>query len=280
MPDREIHDRHAHVHDPEVIRSRDQFADSDAWFAVQNPPGTRRLSSPRRLLRAMEVAGVSRADALSFGWRDHAQCVARNDAVIEMRRALAAADSSRLRWFGAVNPAAGRLAAEEVARLAAHGFCGVGELFPDGQGFDVTDRATMAPFLEVCDAHNFVVLIHASDPDGPAYAGRDTTVPAKVSAFLEIVGEVAPELRLVMAHLGGGLPFYADDVEVRRSIERTHVIFDTAACAYLYPPTRLREAHVRCPGRIVFGSDHPISALSKSLRWVRDAHIDPHDLRA
>jgi predicted TIM-barrel fold metal-dependent hydrolase len=122
------------------------------------------------------------------------------------------------------------------------------------------------------------LLIHASDPDGPDYPGRDTTVPSKVIALLKIVGDVAPELNLVMAHLGGGLPFFADDADIRAQIERTHVVFDTAACAFMYAPSRLREAARKCPGRIVFGSDHPVSGIDRTLRWVREAELDPAHL--
>ena len=261
------------------MASRDAFAVRDEWFAVQNPPGSKRLSSPARLVRAMNTHGVMRADALAFGWRDHGLCVARNDAAMAMRLAFDPVLGAGLRWFGAVNPASGRAAADEVARLAAHGFAGVGELFPDGQGFDVADRVTMAPFLEACDAHEMVVVVHASDPDGRWFAGHDTTGPAKVLALLDIVGDVAPELVLVMAHLGGGLPLRADDLDVRRRIERTRVVFDTAACAYLYSPTVLREAVQRCPGRIVFGSDHPVCGIDRSVRWVRDGGSEPERLR-
>lgn len=273
-----IHDHHAHVHDPDVIAERDQFAARDAWFAVQNPAGSRRLSSAARLLRAMDTHGVTRADALAFGWRDHGLCVARNDAMMTVRLTLDPVVSAGLRWFGAVNPASGRSAADEIGRLASHGFAGVGELFPDGQGFDVTDRATMAPFLEACVAHGMAVVIHASDPDGPDFDGRDCTDPKRVLALLEIVGDVAPSLPLVLAHLGGGLPLLANDLDVRRTIERTDVRFDTAACSYLYSPFTLNEAIRRCPGRIVFGSDHPVCGIDRSLHWVRAAGVDPSRL--
>ena len=271
----EIHDRHAHVHDSEVMASREAHAARDAWFALQNPPGSRRLSSPVRLLRAMDAGDVARADALAFGWRDHGACVARNDAMAAMRESLGTEERARLRWFGAANPAAGEAAVHEVERLASLGFDGVGELFPDGQGFNVADPTTMAPFLEACDVHGMVLVVHASDPGGPDFPGRDSTSPEKVCDLLDIVSEVAPGLELVVAHLGGGLPFLANDRAVRRRIERTRVVFDTAACAYLYSSARLREAARCLPGRIVLGSDHPVCGIDRTLRWVRDAGCDP-----
>jgi predicted TIM-barrel fold metal-dependent hydrolase len=53
------------------------------------------------------------------------------------------------------------------------------------------------------------------------------------------------------------------------------VRFDTGACAYLYAPEQLREAAHAYPGRIVFGSDHPVCSVERSLRWVRGAGLDP-----
>jgi predicted TIM-barrel fold metal-dependent hydrolase len=226
----------------------------------------------------MDAGDVPRADALAFGWRDHGACVARNDATAAMRDALDHQARTRLRWFGAVNPAAGDAAVREVARLASLGFSGIGELFPDGQGFDVTDRGTVAPFLAACDDHGMAVVIHASDPDGPDFAGRDSTTPARVLALLAIVSDVAPGLQLVVAHLGGGLPFLASDADVRHRIERTSVVFDTAACAYLYSPAQLVQATRWLPGRIVFGSDHPVCGIDRTLRWVRDAGCDPSQI--
>jgi predicted TIM-barrel fold metal-dependent hydrolase len=226
----------------------------------------------------MDAGDVPFADALAFGWRDHGMCVTRNDATAAMRDALDPKDRTRLRWFGAANPAAGTAAVQEVARLASLGFAGVGELFPDGQGFDVTDRRVVAPFLAACDDLGMAVVVHASDPEGPGFPGRDSTTPAKVLGLLDIVSDVAPGLPLVVAHLGGGLPLLSSAVDVRHRIERTRVVFDTAACAYLYSPAQLLYAARCLPGRIVFGSDHPVCGIDRTLRWVREAGCDPAEI--
>ncbi len=268
-------DVHAHVHDPELIQRREAFAARDPWFAIQNPPGSRRLSSPARLLRAMDAHGVGQAWAVGFGWRDHGMCTARNDAISAMRLRMDPVDAARLRWFGTVNPAAGASAIAEVDRLADLGFTGVGELFPDGQGFDPGDRATMGPFLEACAARGLAVVVHASDPVGPDFPGRDSTGPAKALALVDVAAAAAPDVELIIAHLGGGLPFYASMPDVRRRIERTRVAFDTAACVLLHHPSVLQAATRHLPGRVRLGSDHPVAGVAAAVAWVRDAGLDP-----
>lgn len=264
-------DVHAHVHDESVIRNREAFASQDAWFRLQNPPGSRRLSTVSRLVAQMDADGIDVSWALGFGWRDHGVAVAQNDLI----REAALGHETRIRLFGSVNPASGLGAIREVERLASRGFSGIGELFPDGQGFDVTDRDTMAPFLEVCDATRMAIVVHASEPVGRDYPGRDHTTPDRVLRLIDLASEVAPTLTLIIGHLGGGLPLYAHMPDVRRRIERARVWFDTAACRFLWGSSVLAEASRLCPGRILFGSDHPVGGISAMRRWVDDSDLVP-----
>src|SRR5690606_32194696 len=43
-----------------------------------------------------------------------------------------------------------------------------------------------------------------------------------------------PQSRLIAAHLGAGMPFFALMPEVRQLLEADRLIFDTAATAFLY----------------------------------------------
>ena len=219
----------------------------------------------------MDADGIDVSWALGFGWRDHGIAVAQNDLI----REAALGHETRIRLFGSVNPAAGSEAICEVERLACCGFSGIGELFPDGQGFDVTDRHTMAPLLEVCEATGMAIVVHASEPVGRDYPGRDHTTPDRVLRLIDLAAEVAPGVTLIIGHLGGGLPLYAHMPDVRRRIERARVWFDTAACRFLWDPSVLAESSRQCPGRILFGSDYPVGGIGKMRRWVDDADLVP-----
>jgi predicted TIM-barrel fold metal-dependent hydrolase len=258
-----IVDAHAHVFSDAVLQRRAEYAERDRWFAQLNPPGSKRLASPGRLVAAMDGAGVDLAWALSFGWADQGLCVEQNDCVLAAARQF----PSRIVPFCTVQPAAGAAALSELERVARLGARGVGELFPDGQGFELDDTATMGPLLEACAALGLVVIVHGSEPVGRDYAGKGETTPVKLLALARLAREAAPGLRLVFAHLGGGLPFYELIPEVRETLE--HVAYDTAAAAYVYDAAVLEHAARLVPGRLLFASDYPVIGMARMLDYAR-----------
>ena len=58
-------DVHAHVHHESVIGNREAFAAQDAWFRVQNPPGSRRLSTVSHLVAKMDAGGDRKSTRLN-----------------------------------------------------------------------------------------------------------------------------------------------------------------------------------------------------------------------
>jgi predicted TIM-barrel fold metal-dependent hydrolase len=245
-------DAHTHVFSSAVLQQRQLFAERDRWFAHLHPPGSRRLASPDRLLATMDAAGVDVACALSFGWADAGLC--------------------------AVQPAAGPAAVAEIERVARLGCRGIGELFPDGQGFALDDAAVLGPVLEACAAHGLVLVVHGSEPLGRSYAGKGRTTPDRLFALAELCAAVAPDLPVSCAHLGGGLPFYETMPEVQRLAPRLY--YDTGAAAYLYDPLALRLVATVAPDRLLFGSDYPVIGMARMLEYVRAAALPPETERA
>ncbi|CAA9249603.1 MAG: hypothetical protein AVDCRST_MAG77-2107 [uncultured Chloroflexi bacterium] len=269
-----ILDAHAHVFSEVVLQRRAEFAERDTWFGLLNPPGTRRLATAARLVRSMDAAGVDAAVALSFGWTDQGICAEQNDYLLEAARRF----PGRLLPFCTVQPRAGAAAVREVERAAKLGFRGVGELFPDGQGFALDNRATLAPLLEACSALRMVVLVHASEPLGRSYAGKGETTPARLLQLAALVRDVAPDLRVVCAHLGGGLPFYELMPDVRALAREFY--YDTGAAAYLYEPACLAHVTRIAPDRLIFGSDFPVIGLQRMVSYVHSAGLAPDQLQA
>jgi predicted TIM-barrel fold metal-dependent hydrolase len=73
---------------------------------------------------------------------------------------------------------------------------------------------------------------------------------------------------VVLAHWGGGLPFYELMPEVAAATAR--VVYDTAASTYLYRPAVFRAVlDVVGPERVLWGSDHPVLSLGRFLRRTR-----------
>ncbi|MFN2452273.1 MAG: amidohydrolase family protein, partial [Candidatus Dormibacteria bacterium] len=85
-----------------------------------------------------------------------------------------------------------------------------------------------------------------------------------------------PDLRLICAHLGGGLPLYAQMPEVRRLCRR--LWFDTAAQPFLYEPAVYR-ALIDLVGadRLLFGSDHPLLGAGRYRLALEAAGLSAPD---
>ena len=262
-----IVDFHTHVFSSAVLQRRAEFAERDRWFGHLNPEGSRRLASPRRLVAAMDEAGIDVAVALSFGWADQEICVEQNECVLE----AAARFPRRVVPFCAVQPLAGAAAVAELERVARRGCRGVGELFPDGQGFSLDDRAVLAPVLEACAALDLLLLVHGSEPVGHEYPGKGRSTPDRLLGLARLARDVAPGLRLVYAHLGGGLPFYELMPEVEESLR--NVWYDTGAASYLYRPEALTHAAGIVGSKLLFGSDFPVIRLPRMTAYAAQAAL-------
>ena len=254
-------DAHTHVFPADVVRDRARCLARDPWFALLYADPAAILITADDLLASMDAAGVAQAILCGFPWRDLGLCRAHNDDLAS----AAAASRDRLAWLATVPPATRAGAAVEAARCFALGAAGLGELNADAQGFDLADAATLAPVVEVCVGHDRPLLLHASEPVGHPYRGKGTATPDKVLAFLA----AHPALRVVLAHWGGGLPFYELMPEVAAAAAR--VVYDSAASTYLYRPQVFRTVlDIVGAERVIFGSDHPVLRQDRFLRRVRE----------
>ena len=264
-----IIDFHTHITAPEIITRRDDYLVRDAWFRDLYANPRARLSSAEDLIGAMDQGGVDQSIVFGFGWRDMDLCRRDNDYVME----AVARFPERLFGFCIVNPAAGREAVREVERCAAGGLLGVGELMPDGQGYRLDDEETMAPLVEVAQAHDMLLLTHCSEPVGHLYPGKGTVTPDEVIRFARIF----PQARLVCAHWGGGTIFYELMPEIARLM--CNVYYDTAASLYLYQDDIFSLAARWAPGKVLFATDYPLLSPKRLITRMRAARMPTATLR-
>ncbi len=257
-------DAHVHVLPDRVRANLAQICEADAWFGACHAGPRAAVASAEDLVTAMDEAAVDRAVCFTWPFADPAMCAEGNDY-------LAAAVSrfpDRLVGFGCVQPNHPG-AAREVIRCAQLGLRGLGELNADAQGWSLEDDAALSPLVRACVEVDFVWTLHCSEPVGHLYAGKGTATPDRVAALAQRYAE----LRIVGAHLGGGLPFYAHMPEIR-ALCRTNLWFDTAAAPFLYDATAYRTVvDLVGPDRLLFGSDHP---LLRAPRYM--AQLDALDL--
>ena len=259
-----IIDCHTHVFSPEVIARRDEYAAVDACFALLYGSGKAKLRTAEDLVRVMDRNGIDKSVILNIGWTSHDRCVSSNDYILE------AADRypGRLIPFIAVQLQAGQSAAAEISRCAAAGARGVGELRLDAENLTRPDPRTANPAIKAVIAHNLVLLLHVDEPVGHHYPGNGSLTPEVLYPFIKD----NPELKLILAHWGGGLPFYALMPEVREALR--NVWFDSAANPFLYR-AEVYERVVDLVGdtKILFGSDWPLLAQKRCLAQLDDLNL-------
>ncbi len=162
----------------------------------------------------------------------------------------------------------------EACGMALRLVRGVGELRPDTQGFDLQDRATMEPLVDMGRDHGAIFLLHASEPVGHEYPGKGTVTPDILYPFICRY----PGLKLVLAHWGGGLPFYALMPEVARALQ--NVYFDTSASSFLYRPQVFGQVtDIIGTRKVLFGSDFPLVPQARPIGEIEALDLSPEAKR-
>ncbi len=259
-----IIDFHTHVFPPQIKKNRKKYIDSDPCFAILYSHPKAKLATADELIASMDEAGVDISVIVNIGWITHELCVETNDYILES----VARYPNRLIGFCAVQPQSYEAAVDEIERCARGGIRGVGELRPDMQLLDLRDKEMMEPLVEVMKKYKLILLTHTSEPVGHDYPGKGSITPDMLYPFITSF----PDLPIVCAHWGGGLPFYALMPEVKQAM--TNVFFDTAASPLLYSPEIYHQV-TRLVGadKILFGSDYPLLAQNRTINEIKSSDL-------
>jgi len=259
-----IIDFHTHIFPPWVRERRDEYIKRDHCFSVLYSQQKAKLATAEELIASMDVAGVDLSVALNIGWASHELCVETNDYILDSISRY----SDRLIGFCSVQPKAGDAAIVELERCARAGARGIGEMRSDVQGFNLTDKTMMKPLVDAAEEHNLIFLTHSSEPVGHQYMGKGSITPDILYSFITNF----PELKLVCAHWGGGLPFYALMPEVAEAF--SNVFFDTAATVFLYQPQIFEEvSNIVGSDKILFGTDYPLISQKRIMAQIQSLEL-------
>ncbi|MFN3337840.1 MAG: amidohydrolase family protein, partial [Thermomicrobium sp.] len=209
--------------------------------------------------------------AAGFPWSDPGLCAYHNEYLAE----VAQWSAGRITWLATVVPQL-RQAAREAERCFQRVASGVGELNADAQGFAWDEPEALTDLVETCIAAHRPIMAHVSEPLGHRYAGKGTAWPQRFVRFLERF----PEVTVVAAHWGGGLPFYELMPEVAMAAK--NVVYDSAASTYLYR-FRVFRLVVDLVGaqRVLFASDYPVLRQKRFLERVQsEGSLTESELRA
>lgn len=261
-------DSHTHIFSPEVIRNRERYLQADAGFAALYSRPSSRLITADELVDSMDENGIDVSVACSFGWLHTELCKEGNDYIIECISRY----PGRLAGLATLNMESGDDALYELERCVKGGIRGIGEMRPPAASLDTTFDSLWATIAKVLIERGLICLFHTSEPVGHPYPGKGDLTPQALYPFITLY----PGLKIILAHWGGGMPFYALMPEVKKALANTW--FDTAASPFLYNPAIYRQAiDIIGAEHILFGSDCPLMPQSRALREIHGLNIPTKD---
>ncbi len=263
-----IVDAHTHIFPPEVLEQRERFWDGEPAFAAIYRDPAARMVTAEGLVEAMDQDGVDVSWALGFPWVQESHARLHNDYLAGAQEA----SGGRLRCLACVHPPAD-WALAEAERALGMGVKGLGELAFYDSDLEVT---SLAPLCDLCAEAGVPLLLHTNEPVGHRYPGKS---PMTLASLYRLIRN-HPQTKLVLAHMAGGLFFYALlKKEVGQAL--ANVWIDTAAAPFLYRP-RAYGLAVELLGadKVLLGSDYPLLKVSRYRRELAspEAGLDPDSL--
>ena len=257
-----IIDFHTHIFSPDVKERKMDYIQRDPLFAQLYSDPKAKLASVDELIQVMDEHEITASVVLNINWSDPELCRQSNDYIMES----IARYPERLFAFVMVDFNSPETALNELARCVKSGIKGVGEVrFSREQ---LSDPVNIQLVLDYIVKNKLILLIHTSEPLGHTYPGKGDSTPDLLYQF---IGR-SPDLKLVCAHWGGGLPFYAMMPRVKKTI--SHVYFDSAASPFLYSPVIYNQvSSLVGDHKMLFGSDYPLLSPKRLLQEIDSLNL-------
>lgn len=258
-----IIDSHVHYYADEVID------DPGGWADKHNEQYWRRIvigendrvsiqgwASLDKLIKDMDAAGVDKVVLQGWYWEHQETCILQNKWYLDCLKRY----PKQIIPFIAVQPKDGARVFEDLEYAYDNGAKGIGEVFPEVQGFSMEDPIWLK-VVEWAIEKDFPITMHVTDPIGHDYLGR---VESPLREYLWLAQRY-PELKLILSHWGGLLPFYEFNPKVREIFK--NVYYDTSASPLLYD-LQIYRAVIDAVGinKLFFGSDYPLKVFPKKQK--------------
>jgi uncharacterized protein len=258
-----IIDAHTHIVPPEMKLDREKYF-SDPLFRLLYDSRKAKLATAEDLIESMDRDGIDFSLVLNIGWSSSELCTYTNNYIREATERY----PKRLAGFGTVFPGEPEKATKEIDRCSAIGLRGIGEMRLDRQLISPENHHRLEELIGPIIKHNMILLLHCSEPIGHQYSGKGDTTPDIIYQLVQRF----PDLSLICAHWGGGLPFYTLMPEVKKSVSK--ILFDTAASPFIYSAEIYQQViALTGAGSILFGTDYPLLSQARPLREVRSLQL-------
>jgi predicted TIM-barrel fold metal-dependent hydrolase len=259
-----IIDIHTHAF-PKIIRdAREKYFDNEPAFQMLYDTPKSKLVGVDDTIAMMNDQGVDKSVIFGFPWRSADRFTLHNDYIMD----AVSRYPDRLIGFCCLDPLHPQ-AAGEVERCLSAGLSGVGELAFYTSGIDETCRKHLDPIMSLARRFDCPVMVHTNEPVGHRYPGKSPNTLAQIYTMVQRF----KDNRIILAHWGGGLFFYALlKKEVKTTLANTW--FDTAASPYLYEP-RIYHHAASTAGldKVLLGTDFPLLKPGRYLKEMDQAGL-------
>jgi predicted TIM-barrel fold metal-dependent hydrolase len=256
-------DFHVHVTPPEIINNPQKYAKKEKYFSLLSKNPHNKYACAEDIIAFLGESQFDHAVVFGFAFKDQGLCRLVNDYVIEKVKLY----PEKLTGFISVSPNA-KGAEKEIERCFAAGLKGIGELYPDGQGFNLDNEKETRTLTGACIKRNIPLILHTNEPVGHDYTGKNNIPLKKIEQF--VIN--SQNLKIILAHFGGGILFYETMKEIKEKFR--NVYYDTAAAPFLYD-SRIYGT-VKALGlceKILFGSDFPLLPPSRYLPAIEESGL-------
>ncbi|MFO8033273.1 MAG: amidohydrolase family protein [Desulfohalobiaceae bacterium] len=260
-----IIDSHVHICPPWIKDKRQEYCRQEQEFAALYQDPRSRLATASELVQAMQDTGVEKSVVFGFPWRDPETTRLHNDYVLEAARQY----PEHLIPFCCLDPLQEN-ALQEAKRCLQLGARGIGELAFYHRDLDQELAQDMKPLLDLVQEAGVPVLLHTNEPVGHSYPGKSPMTLAGLYALLRS----SPETTWILAHLGGGLPFFA---YLKKEVPETlrNCWLDTAAMPFLYRPQVLPVlAQAVGAEKLLFGTDYPLLGPKRYFKEFAESGLE------
>jgi predicted TIM-barrel fold metal-dependent hydrolase len=260
-------DFHVHITPPEIINNWEKYAQKDPYFSLLCQNKYNKFATAEDVISAIngtnENSVFDKAVVFGFAFQDIGLCRYVNDYVIEKTNQY----PDRLIGFMVIPPKSPDVV-KEIERCHNAGLAGVGELYP--QLFNIENETK--DLSRACKEFDLPLLLHANEPVGHYYTGKTDVSLKQLETFVMN----NPDLKIILAHWGGGILFYELMKEVKESFR--NVYYDTAAAPFLYDSRiySVAKALDLCE-KILFGSDFPILPQARYMDTVENSSLSAED---
>jgi uncharacterized protein len=247
-------DNHVHYTPPSMSEELESYGEKEPYWGLLITPDPvnhteQGWATPEQMIADMDRVGLDKVILLGEAQTRHENCVERNNIGLDLIKRW----PDRIIAFAVVQPLAGPKAIDELKRCIDGGMLGMGEMGHYSGMYRFNDPDFLR-VIEACIELNVPINLHSNEEIGHFYLGK-SIIPLR--HYYRLICRY-PEMKLIMAHWGGGIFFYEIMPEVRRNLK--NVYYDTAGGPLVFPTEGIFRAalHLIDHKKILYGSDYPL----------------------